>query len=50
MATIVRGDTLWRISREHLGHGALYRTIFQANAEKIRNPHRIYPGQSLTIP
>lgn len=50
MATIVRGDTLWRISREHLGHGALYPMIFQANAEKIRNPRLIYPGQSLTIP
>jgi nucleoid-associated protein YgaU len=49
-ATIVQGDTLWRISREKLGRGALYPTIYQANSTKIRNPNRIYPDQILTIP
>jgi hypothetical protein len=48
--TIARGDTLWRISREMLGRGALYDSIVQANSGKIRNPNLIYPGQSLDIP
>jgi hypothetical protein len=50
MATIARGDTLWRLSRERLGRGSLYRSIFQANADKLHDPNLIYPGQSLTIP
>jgi len=49
-ATIVRGDTLWRISRERLGRGALYPTIYQANSTMISNPNLIYPGHTLTIP
>jgi nucleoid-associated protein YgaU len=49
-ATIVRGDTLWRISRERLGHGALYPMVFQANSKKIRDPNLIYPGQVFMIP
>jgi nucleoid-associated protein YgaU len=49
-AKIMRGDTLWRISREWLGRGALYPTIHQANSTKIRDPNRIYPDQILTIP
>ena len=48
--TIARGDTLWRISRQKLGRGSLYRSIFQANTGKIHDPNLIYPGQSLDIP
>jgi nucleoid-associated protein YgaU len=50
MATITRGDTLWRLSRERLGRGALYPKIFQANSDKIHDPNRIYPGQTLKLP
>lgn len=49
-AIIARGDTLWRISRDKLGRGALYPTIVQANSPKIRNPNLIYPAQTLVIP
>lgn len=49
-AKITRGDTLWRVSRDRLGRGALYPTIYQANLTKIRDPNRIYPDQILTIP
>jgi nucleoid-associated protein YgaU len=49
-AKIARGDTLWRVSRDRLGRGALYPTIYQANSTKIRDPNRIYPDQILTIP
>jgi hypothetical protein len=49
-AKVLRGDTLWRISRDRLGRGALYPMIFQANSTKIRHPNLVYPGQTLTIP
>ena len=49
-ARIVRGDTLWRISRERFGRGALYPKIYHANSAKIRNPNLIYPGQVFEIP
>jgi nucleoid-associated protein YgaU len=49
-ATVMPGDTLWRVSRAKLGRGALYPSIVQANASKIHNPNLIYPAQTLTIP
>ena len=48
--TIMRGDTLWRISRERLGRGSLYPTIYEANSKNIRDPNLIYPGRTLMIP
>jgi nucleoid-associated protein YgaU len=50
IAWVARGDTLWGLSRARLGRGGLYPTIYQANATKIHDPNRIYPGQELTIP
>ncbi len=50
MATIARGDSLWRISRARLGRGSLYETIFKANSAKIHDPNLIYPDETLTIP
>ena len=50
LATIAKGDTLWRLSRERLGRGSLYQAIVQANSDKVRNPNLIYPGQNLAIP
>lgn len=47
-----KGDTLWDIS----GHSNFYGNpwkwgaIYDANRRRIRNPHRIYPGQQLQIP
>jgi len=49
-AKVLRGDTLWRISRERLGRGALYPKIYEANPTKIHHPNLVYPGQTLTIP
>ena len=48
--TIMQGDTLWRISRERLGRGSLYPTIYEANSKNIRDPNLIYPGRTLMIP
>jgi len=47
---VSRGDSLWRISRLTYGVGTEYATIFKANRERIRNPDRIYPGQTFVLP
>ncbi|MFO0753652.1 MAG: LysM peptidoglycan-binding domain-containing protein [Thermodesulfovibrionales bacterium] len=47
--TIRKGDTLWDISSEKLRDPYQWPHLWKANP-KIRNPHRIYPGQKLTIP
>ena len=44
------GQNLWRIARLAYGHGMQYRVIFLANREQIRDPQRIYPGQTFAVP
>jgi len=44
------GDSLWRISRYHLGRGIQYTVIYQANKDQIRDPDLIYPGQVFAVP
>jgi nucleoid-associated protein YgaU len=48
--TVVRGDSLWRISRRILGQGQRYTQIYEANPAQIRDPNRIFPGQVLVAP
>ena len=47
---IRRGDNLWTVARRNYGAGIRYTTIFDANRDQVRDPHRIYPGQVLKIP
>ncbi|SFV12911.1 Nucleoid-associated protein YgaU, contains BON and LysM domains [Methylobacterium sp. 174MFSha1.1] len=47
---IVRGDSLWRISRRTYGEGERYSVIYDANQAQIRDPDLIYPGQVLVLP
>ncbi|KQO59336.1 hypothetical protein ASF22_06625 [Methylobacterium sp. Leaf87] len=49
-ARIVRGDSLWQISRRIYGRGTRYTVIYDANQPQIRNPDRIYPGQIFVLP
>ena len=49
-AIIRRGDNLWTIARRVYGSGVKYTTIYQANEDQIRSPHRIYPGQVFDLP
>lgn len=49
-ATVVRGDSLWRISKKIYGSGFRYTVIHRANKEQIRNPDLIYPGQVFVVP
>lgn len=44
------GNSLWRIARRAYGRGAQYTVIYEANADQIRDPDLIYPGQVLTVP
>lgn len=47
---IRRGDNLWTIARRVYGRGIEYTVIFDANREKIANPHWIFPGQVFDLP
>lgn len=44
------GNSLWRIARRAYGRGAQYTIIYQANADQIRDPDLIYPGQIFEVP
>lgn len=48
--TVSRGETLWDLSRSFYGNPFDWRRIYQANQDRIEDPHWIYPGQVLTIP
>lgn len=50
MYTIEKGDTLWKIAQRFLGDGAKWKLIHAANADVIRNPDLIHPGQVIRIP
>lgn len=48
--TVQKGNTLWGIARDRYGEGLLYVRVFEANADDIRNPDLIYPGQVFDLP
>jgi hypothetical protein len=47
--TIVRGDTLWDISKMYLKSPWRWPELWGMNLDEIRNPHLIYPGQVLVL-
>lgn len=47
---VSRGESLWRIARFHWQEPFYWPLIYDANREKIRDPHWIYPGQEFRIP
>ena len=49
-AKIIRGDSLWQISRRTYGNGKRYTVIYDANRDQIRDPDLIYPGQIFVMP
>ncbi len=44
------GNSLWRIARRVYGRGVQYTVIYEANADQIRDPDLIYPGQIFELP
>lgn len=48
--TVVRGDTLSGIAKQHYGAASKYLRIFEANRPLLSDPNKIYPGQVLRIP
>jgi nucleoid-associated protein YgaU len=44
------GNNLWRIASRVYGSGLRYTEIYQANADQIRDPDLIYPGQVFGLP
>lgn len=48
--TVVTGDTLSKIAKQHYGDANKYPQIFEANKPMLKHPDKIYPGQVLRIP
>ena len=47
---VKKGDTLWKIAEQFYGDGNLYKKIFEANRDILKNPDTIKIGQKLQIP
>lgn len=48
--TVQTGATLWAIARDRYGDGMLFVRVFEANADSIKDPDLIYPGQVFDLP
>jgi hypothetical protein len=48
--TVVPGETLSSIARQHYGNSGSYPLIVRANPTQISDPNLIFPGQVLRIP
>lgn len=48
--TVVKGDSLSKIAKRVYGKASLWRQIYEANRDHIKDPDLIYPGQILRLP
>ena len=47
---VIAGDSLWKIAKNLYGKGTMWKVLFEANQDTIKNPNLIFVGQVLTIP
>jgi len=47
---IQKNDSLWKISARELGSGHRWKTIYELNKDKIKNPDRLKEGTEILIP
>ncbi len=47
---VAAGETLGKIAQKYYGDAALYKQIFDANRDVLKDPNKIFPGQKLRIP
>jgi nucleoid-associated protein YgaU len=47
---VVKGDTLSKIAEKYYGDAGLYKKIFEANRNILKDPNLIKVGQKLRIP
>jgi LysM repeat protein len=48
--TVEKGDSLSKIAQKVYGKASLWRQIYEANKDHIKDPDLIYPGQILRLP
>ena len=48
--TVEKGDSLSKIAQKVYGKASLWRQIYEANKDHIKDPDLIYPGQVLRLP
>lgn len=46
---VVPGDTLWSIAAKFLKDPYRWSELWRLNPDEVKNPHRIYPGQVLSL-
>jgi len=47
---VLKGETLWQVSKRTLGRGSRWRELFEANRDVISDPDYLSPGTILTVP
>jgi nucleoid-associated protein YgaU len=47
---VVKGDSLSKIAKREYGDAEKWHEIYEANADTIKDPDLIYPGQKLRLP
>ena len=48
--TVVAGDSLSKIAKRVYGKASLWKQIYEANKDQIKDPDLIFPGQLLRLP